>query len=107
MKNTRLFFLTAVVFVLFLGGCTVGPDYERPTVDSPTGWRIEYLQSADVANTLWWRQFDDPVLDDLIDEALQSNKDLLIATARVDEFLGRYGVTRADLFPRAGADGGY
>ncbi|MGE5246925.1 MAG: efflux transporter outer membrane subunit, partial [Verrucomicrobiota bacterium] len=56
-----------------------------------------------VADTAWWGQFGDPVLDNLVQTALQENLDLQIAAARVDEFAGRYGFTRADLFPQAGA----
>jgi multidrug efflux system outer membrane protein len=61
------------------------------------------MQTAkDTANTLWWEQFGDPVLNDLIGSALKENYDLRIATARVEEYYGRYGATRADLFPQVG-----
>lgn len=90
---------------LTIAGCIIGPDYQQPVLDNPAGWRIDISEAQELSNTLWWQQFDDPVLDDLIGEALQNNKDLLIATARVDEFLGRYGVSRADLFPQLGAEG--
>jgi multidrug efflux system outer membrane protein len=89
----------------FVSGCMVGSDYERPALDTPADWRIEASDARDLSNSQWWQQFGDPVLPELIDEALEQNKDLLIATARVDEFLGRYGVTRADLFPQVGAEG--
>ncbi|MCJ7635561.1 efflux transporter outer membrane subunit, partial [Candidatus Bathyarchaeota archaeon] len=56
------------------------------------------------ANAAWWGQFNDPVLDNLIGTALQENLDLQIASARVDEFAGRYGFVRADLFPQVGAN---
>ncbi|MDH5331715.1 MAG: efflux transporter outer membrane subunit [Aquincola sp.] len=92
----------ALLLAAALAGCTVGPDYERPTVDSPTGWRIEYLQSADVANTLWWRQFDDPVLDELIEQALRDNPDLRIAAARIDQFIGQLRATRSQFYPQIG-----
>jgi len=59
-------------------------------------------EAKDVANSAWWGQFNDPVLDNLIRSALQENLDLQIASARVDEFAGRYGFVRADLFPRSG-----
>ena len=90
---------------LFVSGCMVGPDYEQPELDTPADWRVEASDARDLSNSQWWQQFGDPVLPELIDEALEQNKDLLIATARVDEFLGRYGVTRADLFPQVGAEG--
>ena len=61
-----------------------------------------------VANTAWWEQFDDPVLNELIQIALQENKDLKIAAARIEQFVGQYVTTRAALFPQigAGASGG-
>lgn len=90
---------------LVMAGCTVGPDYAKPSLDTPGDWRIETQEARDLSNTQWWQQFADPVLNQLIEEALSENKNLLIATARVDEFLGRYGVTRADLFPQVGAQG--
>jgi len=55
-----------------VAGCiTVGPDYERPAIDVPTAWRIELVKAEDVANTKWWEQFRDPVLNDLIATALR------------------------------------
>jgi multidrug efflux system outer membrane protein len=81
----------------------VGPDYRRPTVDTPPAWRVSESTAQELANTAWWQQFNDPVLNDLITSALKENKDLLIAAARVEEFSGRYGFVRADLFPQVGA----
>ena len=97
--------IISLLFGLFVSGCMVGPDYKRPELDTPADWRVEASDARDLSNSQWWQQFGDPVLPELIDEALEQNKDLLIATARVDEFLGRYGVTRADLFPQVGAEG--
>ncbi|MBW2690413.1 MAG: efflux transporter outer membrane subunit [Deltaproteobacteria bacterium] len=97
--------ITGLLAGLLITGCMIGPDYEKPTVDSPAAWRIDVAEAQDLSNSRWWGQFDDPVLSELIEEALKSNKDLLIATSRLDEFLGRYGVARADLFPQVGADG--
>ena len=95
-----------VAFVpLVLAGCTVGHDYVRPTVDSPKAWRVEYVDATKTANTRWWRQFNDPVLDELIDQALRENKDVRIAAARVEEFAARVDITRSGLFPQVGYDG--
>jgi multidrug efflux system outer membrane protein len=101
----RLFMLA--ITSLCLGGCMVGPDYVRPTIESPQNWRIEEKEARDLANTNWWEQLNDPVLNDLVATALKDNKDLLIAAARIEEFAGRYGFTRADLFPQIGAGAGY
>ena len=101
MHKTR-FTASAALIAAALAGCTVGPDYHRPEVDTPAQWRLNDAASADLANTAWWEQLGDPVLNDLIASALKANKDLLIASARVDEFAGRYGFVRANLFPQAG-----
>jgi len=83
-------------------GCTVGPDYVRPTVDTPAAWRIDYPKAADVANTQWWEQFGDPVLNDLIETALRENRDIRLAAARVDQFIGALTSTRSQFFPQVG-----
>ena len=81
----------------------VGPDYQRPTVETPASWRVDEKTAQDLANTAWWRQLDDPVLNELIATAIRQNQDLLIATARVDQFAALYGVVRSDLYPQLGA----
>lgn len=97
--------VTLVVVALAGAGCTVGPDYVRPEVQSPAAWRIDYPKAAEVANTRWWEQFRDPVLNDLIDTALRENQDLGIAAARVDQFLGNLVATRSQFYPQIGYGG--
>jgi multidrug efflux system outer membrane protein len=97
-----------LVIVLLLAGCAVGPDYKRPAVDTPQNFRFEDKEAKDLANTAWWQQFNDPVLNDLIQIALQENKDVKVAAARIEQFVGQYVTTRAAFFPQigAGASGG-
>ena len=78
----------------------MGPDYKRPTLEMPNTWRFEDAAAKDTANSAWWGQFDDPVLNELIQISLQENKDVRIAAARVEQFLGQYGTTRAAFFPQ-------
>jgi multidrug efflux system outer membrane protein len=85
-----------------LAACTVGPDYVRPAVSSADKWRVDYAQAADVANTRWWEQFGDPVLNQLIDTALRENRDLRVAAARVDQFVGQLVATRSQFYPQLG-----
>jgi multidrug efflux system outer membrane protein len=96
-------FLVVTFYCLALTGCMVGPDYRRPKVETPQSWRFAEKESKDLVNTAWWKQFNDPVLNELINVALQENKDLKIAAARVEEFQGRYAVARSALFPQVGA----
>ncbi len=88
----------------FVSGCKVGADYVRPTVDVPEKFRFADSETQELANSLWWEQFDDPVLEDLIGIALTDNFDVRIAAARVEEFYGALGATRSGLFPQAGAE---
>jgi multidrug efflux system outer membrane protein len=99
MHNIIISFL----LTLTLFGCMVGPNYRRPAVETPPLWRFEEIEAREVANTAWWEQFDDPVLDELIQNALKENKDVKITAARVEEFVGRYRTTRASLLPQVGA----
>ena len=68
-----------------LAGCVMGPDYQRPAVTAPAAFQYEPRDAADTANTLWWKQFQDPVLDQLIVEALAHNSNIMIAAANVDQ----------------------
>jgi multidrug efflux system outer membrane protein len=97
--------LIAALLALLASGCMVGPDYLRPQVETPPAWRLSDEAANDLANTAWWQQFDDPVLDDLVSTALRENHDLMIAAARIEEFAGNYGFVRAGLFPQV--DAGY
>jgi multidrug efflux system outer membrane protein len=101
MSQTRNGILAALV-AFAAAGCTVGPDYARPAVDTPSAWRIDYPKAAEVANTKWWEQFGDPVLNDLIETALRENRDVRIAAARVDQFAGALVATRSQLYPQIG-----
>ena len=85
---------------LALAGCTVGPDWQQPKVDTPPAWRLEYAQAAELANARWWQSFGDPVLDQLVEESLRSNRDLVQAAARVEQFLGALRATRSQFYPQ-------
>ena len=96
MKSTRLF--PAALIAAVLAGCmTVGPDYKRPQVDTPEQW--PGATAADTISPMWWKVYGDPVLDQMIDEALVHNLDLRRAIARVDEARAALGITRADQYP--------
>ncbi len=102
-NRARSWVLSLVLLSQF--GCTVGPDYVRPQVESPEQWRVDYAAASDVANTRWWEQFNDPVLNELIDTALRENKDVRIAAARVEEFAARVDIARSGFFPQIGYNG--
>jgi multidrug efflux system outer membrane protein len=99
IRNVIISFL----LIVSLLGCMVGPNYRRPSIETPSSWRFEEKEAREVANTKWWEQFGDPVLNELIETALKENKDVKIAAANIEDFMGRYVTTQAPLFPQLGA----
>lgn len=95
--------LCCALLLVLLTGCTVGPDYIRPDVMAPDRWTIDYQSAAELADSQWWKQFGDPVLDSLVEAAVRGNLDLKNATAKVDQFLGALDSTRSQYFPQISA----
>jgi outer membrane protein, multidrug efflux system len=83
-----------------LAGCAIGPDYKRPSVAEPPTFRGQVsTETESLADAPWWDVFGDPILKDLIREALQNNYDVAIAAARVREARAAFVSTRSDLYP--------
>ncbi len=99
--------LILIAFVLLLTGCAIGPDYKRPQMDVPQTFRFDGEGSREVADNEWWRQFNDPVLEKLIVEALANNKSVKIAAANVDRASGILMTTRSAFFPQITYGGTY
>jgi outer membrane protein, multidrug efflux system len=100
--------IATFAFLSFLlCGCTVGPKYQRPTVQAPTGFYTEEKTSANsTADLAWWELFKDPVLQGLIREAITNNYDLQTAVARVEQERALLGVTRSQYYPQVGYGAG-
>ncbi len=96
--------MRAIIFPIMaaalLSGCAVGPNYHRPPVDVPEAYRYEPADARNTADTAWWKQFKDPVLDGYIDEALASNWNVRIAMANVEKSAGVLMTTKAPIFPQ-------
>ena len=102
----RLASLSLFSLVLaLLSGCVVTQDYQRPEVTLPATWKSDLQTAGATANLAWWQQFQDPVLDELIVIALEENKDLRIAAARIAEYAGRLQSTTAAELPTIGYTG--
>lgn len=96
----------ALLAGLLLAGCAAGPDYERPAQELPGSHGPLAREGAEVARE-WWRDFADPVLDDLVERALAGNRDILAASARVDQALAILGQVEAAGFPALDASASY
>jgi len=98
MRPSRL---AGVFAATVLAGCAVGPDYERPDLEMPADWPEQAtLESQSTAELqAWWRVFGDPVLDGLVERALDGNLELRIQATRVEEARARLGLARAEQLP--------
>jgi NodT family efflux transporter outer membrane factor (OMF) lipoprotein len=98
--------LPALVSALALAGCAVGPDYRAPELEVPVAWTeagrgTSAARTADLSR--WWRQVDDPLLWELIDQALAASPDMQTARARLRESRARRDFASAQRFPEVGA----
>ncbi|MBI5430217.1 MAG: efflux transporter outer membrane subunit [Nitrosomonadales bacterium] len=93
----------APTFVLaaMLSACSMMPDYQRPAAPVPAAWpdNVKLKISAEPVRTDWQKYFPDPRLQALIATALENNRDLRIATARIAEARAQYGIQQADRWP--------
>lgn len=85
-----------------VSGCVQGPDYSRPVVEIPAAYRSATPVDATEPTQGWWSAYRDPLLDTLVTEAVANNRDLRIATARIDEFAAVLAGTRAQGLPQVG-----
>jgi outer membrane protein, multidrug efflux system len=98
-------FLRAAGLALLLNACSHAP-LEQPAPVLPQAWKIiEGASPASAAGEQWWSLFGDPVLDRLVDEALQHNHDVEAAAARVLEAEAALGVTDSNRYPALTANG--
>ena len=109
MKNSRK--ALTVSLALLLGGCMVGPDYQRPQVSVPAsykelpGWEVASPAAADAPKGDWWVGFHDPLLDRLEPMVSVSNQTVRQSYANYQEALAEVQVARSSLFPTIGVSG--
>jgi outer membrane protein, multidrug efflux system len=97
--------IVVAILPLLFTGCAVGPKYVRPAIQPPANFYSAQEAAANsVADLAWWELFKDPVLQDLIREALKNNYDLQLAVARVEQQRALLGVSRSQYYPQVGYD---
>ena len=102
--------LLCAALVLAIGGCAVGPDYQRPaTVDVSSYKEAQGWVPAAPADTLergpWWSLFKDPVLDQLASRVEVSNQNVAVAVAAYAQARALVREQRASLFPTVSLNG--
>jgi outer membrane protein, multidrug efflux system len=109
MRSKTIPHFLVVAILMALAGCTVGPNYQRPSIPVPQNFRapdpLPAPQAASLADLKWFEVFNDPQLQKLIRSALEHNYDLRDAVARVEEARANLGITRSNQLPNFGASG--
>ncbi len=107
-RRTRRWIATVLATGL-MAGCTVGPHYRRPAVETPQTFRtptpLQAPEAASLADLKWWDVFRDEKLQELIRAALVENYDLRDAVTRVEAARANLGITRSNQFPNLAAGG--
>jgi outer membrane protein, multidrug efflux system len=98
--------------LLSAAGCMVGPNYQPQHPDLPAEWTGPTAQMTTAADkqaalVTWWTTFNDPALTSLVERAVQSNLDLRLAVARLQQARAARGVAEADLWPQVVANAGF
>ncbi|MCG6576640.1 AdeC/AdeK/OprM family multidrug efflux complex outer membrane factor [Pseudomonas sp. AF32] len=103
--------LSLTIAAVVLSGCSLIPDYQRPeapvAAQYPQGPAYEPAKAANqaAAEQGWKQFFHDPALQQLIQVALENNRDLRVAALNIDAYAAQYRIQRADLFPAVSATG--
>jgi outer membrane protein, multidrug efflux system len=105
--NRGRFTLAALAVGCVLGGCTVGPNYKKPTAPVAANWQVEapFREAAPkdaVPKTAWWTVFHDEELNGLENELLASNQTLKVAVAHFQQARASAAVQNATQFPTFG-----
>ncbi len=100
--------LIIIIAAASLAGCTVGPNYQRPSIPAPANFRAPdgggVADPTSLGDLKWWEVFKDEKLQELERTALAQNYDLRDAVARVEAASAELGVTRSNQLPNVGAD---
>jgi multidrug efflux system outer membrane protein len=97
----------ALLSVLLLTACTVGPEYNKPEVPVPSSFRsqINMTEAGSFADQPWWGIFQDKALQQLIREALANNNDLRLTIARIDQARAQVEIINSKSLPQIGYQG--
>ncbi len=92
----------ALGVLLLLAGCSVGPEFTRPQAPLSKNWRAKdpRVVTQPAGDNLWWRAFNDPALNRLIELAYRQNLPLQIAGLRIAEARARLGIATGQQFPQ-------
>ena len=107
MTKPFKYLILVIIALLFMAGCKVGPNYERPEINTPSEYIYDPYQNDTILNIAWWDLFQDEVLDSLIREALENNLTIGQAAAVIEESRAFVSFNKANMGPKIGYDGSF
>jgi len=111
IRIQKLPLIPAGLLLLFLTGCSVGPNYVRPPVATPPAYRgadeapVSSADQNSLGDENWANVFNEPELQELIRTALVNNYDVRIAAQHVLEAQAQLRITRSQQFPTVSVGG--
>jgi NodT family efflux transporter outer membrane factor (OMF) lipoprotein len=111
MKGTSVRWISLILVALTLSACAVGPDYSRMEPAAQEEWYasmekgLEATSIEDSDLAAWWNVFEDPLLHQLQQRAIEGNLELKTAFSRLQQARINRGLSRAEHFPTLGAEG--
>jgi NodT family efflux transporter outer membrane factor (OMF) lipoprotein len=100
--------ITLMLSVGLLQSCAVGPDYKKPDYAVPDFWQVRLvdgLATGEAPLATWWQTLNDPILNSLMERAVDGNLDLKEAYGRIKEARAIRGITTGERWPDVNADG--
>jgi len=96
--------ISLLALIAALSGCAVvGPDFVKPDVTVNPEWTTKdktQFDTSKAANAAWWRVFNDPILDKLVDQAWQQNLTVRVAGLRIAESRARLALAVGMQYPQ-------
>ncbi|HXF17203.1 MAG TPA: efflux transporter outer membrane subunit, partial [Burkholderiales bacterium] len=111
MKPVHDRFAALAAVLVLLAACTVGPDYVRPTADTPVafkesqGWKTAQPRDQELRGS-WWEAFNDPLLNEMMEQVNLSNQNLVQAAAQFRQARALVQSARAGYLPSVSANAG-
>lgn len=108
--------LTQMACLFLVASCTVGPDFQKPETAVPAAWQgvdapaaspVSVAAPREMATVEWWKSFNDPVLDSLVEKAIGANLDVRLAQSRIRQARAARGMAAAGLWPEIDASAAY
>ncbi|MDO6406618.1 efflux transporter outer membrane subunit [Pantoea phytobeneficialis] len=112
LNRPGLSVVATLLTMILVSGCTVGPDFKKPEQKAPadwTSWRsadpalLNVPGAAAVADNQWWKRYDDPTLNVLVEKALTASPDIRTAALRFASARAQQHITSSQQTPNVNA----